>query len=494
MSENLPATQRQRSIVESAVPIYDSSKFEHYQRIATVMARASLMPAHLRSGTFEETIANCFMIVNQADRWGMDPFAVAQSCFVLHGKLGYEGKLVTAMIEAKIGQSLDFEWNDAEPGSDKFGITVRGARPTDGKIVEISGTVGDWKTFEKDGKVKGNWRGLASRNQLAYRGSREWARLYASGLMLGVYTPDEMDELDEEFRVRQARDITPPEPGDEEEAKPKRARQQKPAANKYADEQKQDDQKQAAADAGEKVTDDGEVIDHKAEETKPAETKPEETAKPKEDAKPAAEKEAAKPKPESKPRADAKPKPAEKVAEKPAPKTMGDIVPGYADIPGDTRKLIQAMHDDMNTATDIEQLKDQWNKHFRADLAQKPWPIKHDDDFRRVRDYHKGRIFDLEKAAAKKADDFDTPPDPGADAGAGDVNPPNPDDQQEANRDIEQFKADLKAELETCKTAEQVQAKFSEWTELAVRSGEFTPEQVAAELQPLAIEAASRFT
>jgi hypothetical protein len=51
----------------------------------------------------EQIMANCFLVVNQAVRWNMDPFAVAQCVSVVHGKLCYEGKLIAAIIEAKLG-------------------------------------------------------------------------------------------------------------------------------------------------------------------------------------------------------------------------------------------------------------------------------------------------------------------------------------------------------------------------------------------------------
>ena len=38
----------------------------------------------------------------------MDPFAVAQCCSVVHGKLVYEGKLVAAVLDAKLGVRLTY--------------------------------------------------------------------------------------------------------------------------------------------------------------------------------------------------------------------------------------------------------------------------------------------------------------------------------------------------------------------------------------------------
>ena len=197
--------QREVSAVIDPVAVFDTHRFEHMQRIAAVMAHSSLIPDGLcMTGPktkreplpFEQVLANCFLVVNQAARWGMDPFAVAQCCSVVHGRLCYEGKLVAAVLEAKLGIQLAYQWNDQT--GDAFGIVVTGVLPG-GEVKSIDGTVGRWKTTG-DGSP---WP-KQPKLQLAYRGAREWARLYAPGVMLGVYSDDELDNLVEDARARRA--------------------------------------------------------------------------------------------------------------------------------------------------------------------------------------------------------------------------------------------------------------------------------------------------
>lgn len=473
---------RRHMIVESAIPVFDTGNYEHMMRIATVMGRASLIPDHIRGNTEEQTIANCFLITNQAVRWGMDPFAVAQSCFLLHGKLGYEGKLVTAMIESKIGASLDFEWNDEPVGSDKFGIIVRGPRPSDGKIVEIYGTVGDWKTYEKNGNVKANWTGLATRNQLAYRGAREWARLFASGLMLGVYTPDEMDEMDEEFRARNARDISEaPKP----ERKPRQVKQQ---GNKFQDgEQASGEGKAPAGEqqqtgTTETVDEDGVVTETetKTEETKPVEEKPVEQ-------KPASEEP---PKPAAKKPAAEK-KAADKPAEKKAPGGPADIIENFDKVSADVQKRLAGMWALMAAVTTLPGLRDVWQGKdgYMSDVATKPWPVKEDAHFHTVKDFHKARVENI-----KPADDgFDSgPPKPGAkQEPANDGGAPQ---GQATPEQWDQFKQDLAAELTSAQDGDEVMEIFNRWTEIGLRDKTISPEQLEGELRPLAMKALDKFT
>jgi hypothetical protein len=202
-------TKRNEAIqVYDPIPLLDTSRFEHMQRIAGTMAACSLIPDALKGNTPQTTLANCFLVVNQAVRWNMDPFAVAQSVSVVRGKLCYEGKLVAAVIEQKLGVRLRYEWNDKR--GDDFGVVVSGQFP-DGRVETIDGTVGQWQTRDKEGKVSNQWRSLP-KLMLAYRGSREWARLFAPGVMLGVYTDDELVDMQEGAKAVRARDVTPAAP------------------------------------------------------------------------------------------------------------------------------------------------------------------------------------------------------------------------------------------------------------------------------------------
>jgi hypothetical protein len=204
-----PRVRREVTQVIDAVPILDTARFEHMQRIANIMANSSMIPKTLcttKEGSnevalpFEQVLSNCFLVVNQATRWGMDPFSVISCCSVVHGRLAYEGKLVAAVLEAKLGISLIYEWDNKT--GDAFGIVVTGTLP-DGRVESIDGTVGQWKTTGSNSP----WM-RQPKLQLAYRGAREWARLYAPGVMLGVYSEDEMADLADDARARRAQPIT----------------------------------------------------------------------------------------------------------------------------------------------------------------------------------------------------------------------------------------------------------------------------------------------
>lgn len=209
-------------VVEDIIPTLDTARFEHMQRIASVMANSSLVPEQLRvKDNPGATVANCFLVVNQAVRWGMDPFGVAQCVAVVKGKLCYEGKLVAAVLEAKLGVRLQYDFNEAQ--GENLGVTVSGVLPGEVAARTVDGTVALWRTRGDNSPwtAAGNWK-----RQLRYRGAREWARAHAPAVMLGVYSDDELDDMADNLRSNGARDITqhvqmltPPSPPAREPAK-----------------------------------------------------------------------------------------------------------------------------------------------------------------------------------------------------------------------------------------------------------------------------------
>lgn len=179
----------------SDLAVFDSTMFDHMQRIATGMARASLVPEHLVGQTAEETQGNCLLIVEQAHRWQMSPFALARHAYVLAGKLGFEGKVIAAVINTsgRLEQSLTYDY---EGSGDNRAVTVTGLLKGERQPRIIHGDVQSWKTYEKDGHtVKSNWRTNADQ-MLAYRGAAMWARRYAPELVLGIVADDELGMID----------------------------------------------------------------------------------------------------------------------------------------------------------------------------------------------------------------------------------------------------------------------------------------------------------
>lgn len=157
--------------------------FEQLQRVAKLMCSSGLVPAHLRG---QDKQADCFLVAAQAFRWRVDPFAVAQCTFVTSGKLGYEGKLIAAIVNARInpGHALDYAYSGA--GTDRK-VVVTGRRRGETKDRAIDGTVGGWATANE------KWKTMTDQ-MLAYRGAREWARRHMPEAMIGIQAEEEVRE------------------------------------------------------------------------------------------------------------------------------------------------------------------------------------------------------------------------------------------------------------------------------------------------------------
>lgn len=172
---------------------------------------------------------DCLAITMQAMSWRMNPISVAQKVHFINGKIGYEAQLVAAAITNSnaVKDAFHFEW---------FGPWEKVV----GKFAVKTGDKGEyrvpaWKLADEEGigiKVWATLKGedeprhidlllaqARTRNstmwaddpkqQLAYLAQKKWARLYAPGVILGVYTPDEIEDVREEKEINPREDKRP---------------------------------------------------------------------------------------------------------------------------------------------------------------------------------------------------------------------------------------------------------------------------------------------
>ncbi|MBA2057367.1 recombinase RecT [Psychrobacter cryohalolentis] len=183
----------------------DDSLFNKCYRLAQVMASGKCtIPKHLQGSE-----GDCFAVIGQALRWGMDPFAVAQKTHLVSGTLGYEAQLVIAVINnrAPISDRMKFEyfgdWSKVktkEDKSDDVGVICRATVIGDDEPTELS------LTMAQVGTVRNSPLWAADpRQQLAYLAAKRFSRLHFPDVIMGVYTPDELADRDNEA----PRNVTP---------------------------------------------------------------------------------------------------------------------------------------------------------------------------------------------------------------------------------------------------------------------------------------------
>ena len=152
-------------------------------QLAEMMAKWKTAPSHLHNSP-----GDCLMIVEQAMRWGMSPFAVAQCTSVIQGKLMFEGKLVAAALNASGILASRLEYNFTGEGAQRA-VIVRGTLRGETKPRDVT-------VFLQDAKTSNTLWAKQPDQQLVYAGTRVWARRHAPEVMLGVYAPEEFDRAE----------------------------------------------------------------------------------------------------------------------------------------------------------------------------------------------------------------------------------------------------------------------------------------------------------
>jgi hypothetical protein len=148
-------------------------------KLAELMSKAKLLPVAVQNH------ADAFMIVNQALRWGMDPFAVAQEVAVIQGKMMYSGKIVAAALHTSgvLDGRLSYEYAGENGG---MSVTATGLLRGEKEPRSVTVALKDAKTANQ------HWA-KSPQQMLGYHAARVWARRHAPEVMLGVYAPEEFD-------------------------------------------------------------------------------------------------------------------------------------------------------------------------------------------------------------------------------------------------------------------------------------------------------------
>lgn len=177
--------------------------------LANIMAKARLVPKHLHGDP-----GTCLMVIEQAMRWHMSPFAVAQCTSSISGKLMFEGKLVAAACQSVGAIEGHFDYTFEGEG-DTRSITVSATRSGEKEPKEVT-------VMLKEVKTSNEWWTKQPDQQLVYSGTRIWARRWTPAAILGVYSPEEFDRFQPGKTIdATAETATVEEPTGTDEARPK---------------------------------------------------------------------------------------------------------------------------------------------------------------------------------------------------------------------------------------------------------------------------------
>lgn len=204
MSNDIAITSQHNATVGTAAAIFSPEGMNQLVKFADLMAQSkATVPAHLAGKP-----ADCLAVTMQAAQWGMNPFAVAQKTHVVNGTLGYEAQLVNAVVSSsnllstRLNYRWDGDWSNVNGKNDKSpGLTVTVWATLKGESEPRTLTISMQQAGVRNSPL---WE-QDPRQQLAYLCVKRWSRLHAPDVLLGVYTPDELQEA----APRVERDITP---------------------------------------------------------------------------------------------------------------------------------------------------------------------------------------------------------------------------------------------------------------------------------------------
>jgi hypothetical protein len=176
--------------------IMSAEKLNSAMKFSDIMAQAVVtVPKHLQGKP-----ADCLAITLQAMQWGMSPYAVGQKTYLVSGTLGYEAQLVNAVIssssaiEGRFHYEYGGEWKN---GNDPTAWVKVGALLAGESVLTWGEPLYPATVTTRNSPL---WK-TNPKQQAAYLALKYWARLYCPAVIMGVYTPDELQDIE--------RDVTP---------------------------------------------------------------------------------------------------------------------------------------------------------------------------------------------------------------------------------------------------------------------------------------------
>jgi hypothetical protein len=146
--------------------------------LARAFADSKMVPEH-----FKKSVGDCYIAINLANRFGMDPWTLMQELYIVSGKPMPSGKLATAILNNSLAEKLRPTYSGE---GDERTITLTGRPEGDAEPLSVTLRVKDAKTQNEQ------WRKNADQ-MLMYSAARMWGRRFAPDILLGIVFDDEME-------------------------------------------------------------------------------------------------------------------------------------------------------------------------------------------------------------------------------------------------------------------------------------------------------------
>ena len=184
-------TQSTAITTQSSGSVFSGIKaFEDAQRIAKALASSTLIPPAFQG---QQGFANCLVALEIANRMRISPFLAMQHLHVIHGRPSWSSSFIIAMVNG-CGRFSPLRFEISGEG-DSLACY---ARSTDlASEQELKGPTITMAMAKKEGwstKPGSKWATMPEL-MIRYRAAAFWGRLYASDLLLGLQTQEEVIDV-----------------------------------------------------------------------------------------------------------------------------------------------------------------------------------------------------------------------------------------------------------------------------------------------------------
>lgn len=165
--------------------------FEDAQRIAKALASSTLIPTQFQG---QQGFANCLVALEIANRMRISPFLAMQHLHVIHGRPSWSSSFIIAMVNGSGRFSpLRFEMSGEGESLACYAMATDLASEQ-----ELKGPTITIAMAKKEGwstKTGSKWQTMPEL-MIRYRAAAFWGRLYASDLLLGIQSQEEVVDVE----------------------------------------------------------------------------------------------------------------------------------------------------------------------------------------------------------------------------------------------------------------------------------------------------------
>lgn len=175
--------------------------FEQMQREARLFATSPLVPAHLRQGTPEQALANCYIALHMAKAMGENPLLVMQNIYIVSGKAGWASQYVIARANASGVFKGRINWKIDRSNPQNLRVTAYATLADTGDVVEAAV---DMAMAKAEGWTKNPKYQSMPEVMLRYRSAAFLVRWYCPDVMMGYQTVEEVEDVTHSAAMTQA--------------------------------------------------------------------------------------------------------------------------------------------------------------------------------------------------------------------------------------------------------------------------------------------------